>query len=233
MEQDRKCLNCQVFVSSDLSNCPLCGKHIESSEAARVNRKSYPMYELGYIDTIKWYNITRGFFWIIGIVCFVINLLFKTEPYWFPYVLAALVMIFHVFIEPIKVSVGSYIKNLTVMSVLVAMFLIFIDAYNHFSFKINFGWALGYSAPFVMLAGVIASVIICFCCKRYEVELIKSVTFIAVFSIIYFLVKLIFFKDVVTWPSLVLMCVAVSFVIILELFKRHKLIKELSKEFHI
>lgn len=234
MEQDRRCSSCNVEVSSDLSNCPLCGKHItDDGQKPVANHKSYPIYDLKFVDTTKWYNVIRVLFWIAGIICVIVNLIFKTQPFWCPYVLAALVMVFHVFIEPIKVTVSSYIKNLTIMSILVSLFLIFIDAYNHFSFDSPFGWALGYVAPFIMTAGVLASTIICFCSRKHEVELMKSVSFVAVFSVIYFLVKIIFFSNIVTWPSLVFMCVSLSFVVVLELFKRHKLVKELSKEFHI
>ncbi len=234
MEQDRRCNSCNVEVSSDLSNCPLCGKHVMADGQKPVaNNKSYPIYTPKYVDTTKWYNVIRVLFWIAGIICIIINLIFKTKPFWCLYVIAALIMVFHVFIEPIKVTVSSYIKNLTIMSILVSLFLIFIDAYNHFSFDISFGWSLGYVAPFIMTASVLASTIICFCSKKHEVELMKNVSFVAGFSIIYFLVKVILFKNIASWPSLVFMCVSLTFVILIELFKRHKLIKELSKEFHI
>ena len=234
MEQDRICKSCGVEVSSDLSNCPLCGKHIGNNNTkCEKNERSYPFYNLKTIQTARWYNIINVLFWIIGVICVVVNLVFRTDIYWFPYVLAGLVMIFNAFIEPVKVNVASYIKNLTIMSVLMAIFVIFIDAYNHYSFKVQFGWALAYAAPFIMFAGIIASTIICLSSKIYEVELLRRITFLALFSIVYFLVKIIWFDKLATWPSLVFMCTAVGSVVVLELFKRNKLIKELSKEFHI
>lgn len=234
MEKDRICKNCGVNVSSDLSNCPLCGKHIGlNSDKCELNKKSYPIYSLKFVHTARWYNIIRTIFWIIGITCTLVNLKYRNGAYWFPYTLAGLIMVFHVFIETIKSNVKSYIKNLTVMSVLLAVFVIFIDAYNHYAFDVEFGWAITYAAPFIMLAGVIASGIICLSSRIYESELLRRVTFLAAFSILYFLIKMFCFKGLSDWPSLVFMCTSVGMVVILELFKRNKLVKELSKEFHI
>jgi len=234
MGQDRVCENCGVELSSDLSNCPLCGKYLNKSlEKSKKNNRSYPLYDLKFVETARWYNIIRVFFWIIGIVCVIVNLMFKTQPYWFAYVLAALVMIFHVFISTIKESVKNYIKNLTIMSILVSIFLIFIDVYNNITLNATFGWSIAYVSPFVMSAGVIASTVICLSSRIYETELLRNISFIAFLSIIYFIVKIACFKDLATWPSLVFMCISVGLVIVLELFKRNKLVKELIKEFHL
>ena len=234
MEQNNYCDNCKVNVSSDLSNCPLCGKHvIKNGEQIVTNKNSYPIYNLKFVSTARWYNIIRVFFWIFGVVSVVTNLVFKTEPYWFPYVLGALLMIFNVFIAPIKKTVASYIKNLILMSVLLAIFIIFIDVYNYYTLNKTFGWAIAYVAPLIMTTGVIATAFICLFSRIYESQLLRSVTFIGIFSVAYFLIKLFFFTELATWPSLVFMCVAVGLVFVLEVFKRNKLIKELAKEFHL
>ena len=73
----------------------------------------------------------------------------------------------------------------------------------------------------------------CLSTKLYEAELLRRVTFLSIISIIYFLIKIFYFKNLQTWPSLVFMSASVGMVVLLELFKRNKLIKELSKEFHI
>ena len=234
MAQDRFCSSCGVSLSSDLSNCPLCGKHCKKgNKKTENNPQSYPHYDFKYVNSIKWYNKIRGCFWAVAFICVIVNLIFPTKPYWFPYVLAGLVMIFHVFIEPIKVSVKSYIKNLNIMSIVVGLFMIFIDAYNSYTLGIKFGWALSYASPMVMLAGVIASSFLCFFYKKQEVELLNSVSFIAIYSVIYFLIVFIFFKPLPKWPSLAFMCAAIGFVILIQIFKRNKLIKQLRKEFHI
>ena len=234
MEQDRICESCKVSLSGDLSNCPLCGKHISPKlKKAEVNNKSYPLYSLKFVQTARWYNIIRALFWLAALISVLTNLYFKTSPYWFPYVLAGLVLVFHAFIEPIKSRVSSYIKNLIIISILVAIFLIFVDAYNYYSFGTPFYWALGYAAPFVMIAGVVATTIISLSSKLYEGDLLRGVSFIAIFSVVYFLVVSLAFKSVVAWPSLTFMCVSIGAVFILQIFKRNKLIKELSREFHI
>ena len=216
MVQDRICKNCGVEVSDDLCNCPLCGKYMGEFNYTK-NKNSYPIYDLKNINTARWYNIIRAIFWTIGILCVIVNLVFKTSPYWFPYAIAGFVMIFHVFIETVKNNVKSYIKNLSIMSVLMAIFVLFIDAYNHYAFNIEFGWALAYVAPMIMMAGVLASGIICLSTKLYEAELLRRVTFLSIISIIYFLIKIFYFKNLPTWPSLVFMAVSVGMVVILEL----------------
>ena len=234
MAQDRICENCKVELSSDLSNCPLCGKHIaQGLPKAEINKKSFPLYDLKFVQTARWYNMIRIIFWFIAVVCIVTNMYFKTSPYWFPYVLAGLVLIFHAFIEPIKSKVSNYIKNLIIISILVSIFLIFVDAYNYYTLKSAFGWSIGFVAPCVMLAGVISTTIISLTTKIYEAELLRGISLICVISIIYFIVKTVWFKNLETWPSLVLMSVSIGAVVVLELVKRNKLIRELSKEFHI
>lgn len=230
--KDRFCSSCKVEVASDLTNCPLCGKYIAENQKPHENENSYPRYDLKFVQTAKWYNIIRSFFWLAALCCLVINLVQPTKPYWFVYVLAALTMIFYVFIRPIKVNVKSYIKSLTAMSVVVAIFLIFVDWYNHFSFDVKFGWALTYAAPFVMFAGVIAAAIVSFCYKRYENELLRSVVFMGFLSVAYFLIVALCF-NIPLWPSLTFMCTSIGLVVVLELFKRRRIIENLSHEFHI
>ena len=75
MEQDRLCKNCNVEISSDLCNCPLCGKHIGKNNVKKCNKneRSYPFYNLKTFETARWYNIIRSIFWIIGIICIIVN----------------------------------------------------------------------------------------------------------------------------------------------------------------
>lgn len=231
MEQDRKCPNCKVILSSDLNNCPLCGKHIDDQK--EENKKSYPIYNTSFVVTLAWYAFLRALFVLAGITCVIVNLIFPSNIYWCLYVLAALIMVFCAFIMPLKFGARGYIKRLVLMSIFISVFLIFIDVYNHFNFKVTFGWSLSYVAPFVMLASVIASTILCFLLKRYEKELLNSVCLMAVLSIIYFIIEVTCFKSLACWPALALMCASIGLVIILQLFKRHKLITELSREFHL
>lgn len=234
MDENRVCKNCNVQVSSDLSNCPLCGKYVlKSNQTITQNKRSFPIYSFKNFQNIKWYNITRGMFWITAIICLLVNLIFPTKPYWFPYVWALLVMVFHVFIVPLKERASEYIKDLLIMSILVSLFLIFIDAYNHFALSTKFGWSITYAGSFIMLASVVAVGFICLFTKLYESALLRNVTFMTIFSILYFLVSFLWFKHLPLWPSLSFMCGSMFVTVVLELFKRNKLIKELKKDFHI
>lgn len=233
MQQDKICPACKVKISSDLSNCPLCGRFVGEESGTQKNKKSYPIYDTKFVQKYTWFAILRALFWAAAIISAVVNIIFPTKIAWCPYVISALIMVFFVFIRPIKVSVSNYIKSLTAMSILVAIFLIFIDAYNHFSFDTPFGWAMSYSAPFVMLAGVVASSIICLFTRRFERELLISAGTMAVFSILYFVVMVCFFPQLALWASLVLMCSSSGLVVILNIFKRRKMFNEISREFHI
>lgn len=232
MPQDRICKSCKVEVSSDLSNCPLCGRHIEGG-ACGENPKSYPVYDTSFVITLAWYTFLKSLFLSAAIVCVVVNLIFPSSIYWCLYVLAALLVTFCVFILPLKVGAKQYIKRLNIDSLFISAFIIFIDAYNHFNFGFAFGWSVEYAAPFVMFAAVLCSTIICFCVKRYEGELLTSIAIMAVFSIIYFIIMVTCFRWLSNWASIVLMGTSVGLVIMLRLFKRHKLISQLAREFHV
>ena len=65
MEQYRRCNNCNVDISSDLSNCPLCGKYVlneSKKEQPQQNKYSFPIYSMNEIYRAKWVNIIRLFF---------------------------------------------------------------------------------------------------------------------------------------------------------------------------
>jgi len=235
MTQYRKCVKCKVDVSGDLSNCPLCGKYLlneEKDEKSEKNKYSFPIYSMNEIYRAKWVNIIRILFWLIGGICLLVNLIFKTTPYFFPYVITALVMIMRVFIAPFSKK-ESYTKNITTASIVISLFLIFVDAYDSYMIGTLFGWAMSYSAPLLLSATVLASSIICIVNKRHELDMMKSVGILMVYSIIYFLVVMFAFPDLALWPSLVFMSVAVGWFLILQTIKRNILWKELRKNFHI
>jgi len=235
MAHYRKCSHCNVDVSSDLSNCPLCGKYVlndEKNEEIEKNKYSFPIYSFNEIYRAKWVNIIRTLFWIAGAICLIINLIFKTKPYYFPYVITALVMISAVFVTPFSKK-QSYVKNITKSSVIISLFLIFIDAYDYFTMGTTFGWALSYSAPMILSATVLAAAIICIVSRRHEVDMIKSVGWFTIYSVIYFLVVLFAFPELALWPSLVFMSVATGWFLLLQVIKRNLLWKELRKNLHI
>ena len=235
MEMYRKCDKCNVQVSSDLANCPLCGKYLlndSKHEKVIENKYSFPKYEMKEIIRAKWVNIIRILFWLVGSICVLINLIWKTTPYYFPYVVTALVMIMSVFVVPFSKK-RNYLKTITKSSVIIALFLIFIDAYDYYMFKTEFGWALCYTVPFLLSAVVLAAAIICLSSKRLEIDMMKNVTNQVFYSIIYFLIVFFAFKYLPVWPSFVYMCVSFVWFFILETIKHKTLWQELSRNFHI
>lgn len=235
MEQYNKCYNCNLDVSSDLSNCPLCGKYLlneSKNETPKQNKYSFPIYSMNEIYRTKWVNIIRVIFWLIGAVSIIVNLIFKTTPYFFPYVITALTMIMVAFISPFSKK-QSYFKNITRASIIISLFLVFVDVYDHYTLDTAFGWGLSYSAPLFLTAMVIAATIVCLVSKRHEIDMMKSVGILMVYAIIYFLVVMLGFPDLTVWPSLVFMLVSVGWFLILQTIKRNLLWKELKKNFHI
>jgi len=112
-------------------------------------------------------------------------------------------------------------------------FLIFIDVYDYYTLGTVFGWALSYTVPFLLSATVIAAAIICLVSKRNEFDSMKSVGWLMLYSIIYFLVVLLAFDNLAVWPSLVFMCVAVGWFVLIHVITHNRLWKELGRNFHI
>lgn len=233
MELFRKCNNCQVEVSKDLSNCPLCGKYLlKNNEKIEENKYSFPVYSMSNIYRAKWVNIIRTLFWIAGIISVIVNLIFKTTPYFFPYVITALIMLMTVFIQPLAKK-GNYLKSITNSSIILSLFLIFIDVYDHYTIGTTFGWGLSYSAPLLLSVTVISSAIICLVSKRLEVNMMNSVGILMIYSIIYFFIVLLAFPSLVIWPSLVFMFVSTGWFFLLQTIKHNLIWKEIKKNFHI
>ena len=233
MEPYRKCKHCDVEVSSDLTNCPLCGKYLLGvNEKPQTNKYSYPIYKMTEIYRNKWVGTVRAMFFVVSIICLIINLIWRTKPFFFPYVWAALIMIMVVFVAPFSKK-RSYVRNLTWSSIILSLFLIFIDVYDYYTIGTKFGWALGYAAPFVLAGMTLAAAIICLASKRLEVDMIKSVMILFVYSIIYFCVVIFAFSGMVRWPSLVFMAVSFAWFLLLQVIKRNILWKQLEKDLHL
>ena len=230
---DRKCEDCGVFVSSDLANCPLCGKYVLSDgEQVQANKFSYPLYNYSNIHRIKALKIARNIIALVCVICVFVNLIFLTNPLWFPYAVVCLFCSYMMFIHPLRIG-GSLIKSMVASSGYLSFMLIFIDAYNHLAMQVPFGWAFAIVVPWVMVAVVTICGIIAFTKNKYNVSLGKRLMYIAISSIIYFLVKVLAFKNLPTWPSLVFVCVAVGWWILVLIFKPKTIAKEMKKDFHL
>ena len=84
MAEFRKCAKCNIEVSSDLSNCPLCGKYLlneKNNEKVAENKYSFPVYSLNQIYRTNWVNLIGLIFLLAGIISIIVNLIWRTTPY--------------------------------------------------------------------------------------------------------------------------------------------------------
>ena len=235
MQEIKKCNRCGVFVAEDLSNCPLCGKFVgDEDKKTEKTKYSYPDYSFKEIvQKNRWVKIVRTLCGLVAFICLIVNLIFTTTPCSFPYALMGIFTFYIIFISPFKGDMARFVKNIKWTSVFIAAFFIFIDAYNHFTINTMFGWGYAIVVPCVLTAITITTAIICFCSKSNEMELLADCLALFVFSIIYFLVKIFAFPDLSTWPSLMYLCVAGGWFVVLEIFKSKKFWKETLKKYHI
>ncbi len=228
-----RCKACNVEVSSDLANCPLCGKYVlNGNDKAKPNKFSYPVYNYSNIYKEKTLKIVRNIVIVACLICLFVNLIFGTRPYWFPYAVVSLFCIFMMFVHPFRKG-GNLLKSMPASSFYLGFLIIFIDAYNHLAMGLPFGWGFSIVVPFVMVAVSTICAIISFTKNKYAISLAKRLMYIAIASVIYFLVKVLVFKNLITWPSLVFVCVSVGWWLIILIFKPKSMAKEMKKDFHI
>lgn len=235
MQDTKKCTRCGVFVAEDLSNCPLCGKFVgDENKSVEKTKYSYPDYSFkGIVQKNRWVKIVRAFCGLAAFICLVVNLLFKTTPYWFPYALIGIFTFYIIFISPFKGDMARFVKNIKWTSIFISAFFIFIDAYNSETLGATFGWGYAIVVPCVLTTITIVTAIICFCSKSNEMELLSDCLALFVYSVIYFIVKFFAFPFLPTWPSLMYLCVAGGWFVVLEIFKSKKFWRETLKKYHI
>lgn len=228
------CEHCNVTIAEDLRYCPLCGKFVRSDEKATSTEgaNSYPIYDLSYIYRAKWLKIVRASFWFIaGLIAF-INLVFKPNFLWFPYALAGIFVLWKIVFLPFKEG-ENHIKRLPVSGIILALFLIFIDIYDHLLVGTPIGWATIYSAPAVGSLVVIVSLILSLCNLNYQSQLVRGIVYMVVISTLVFALNLFVFKESVIWPSFMFFVSSSASLFILVVSKRRRIVKEINKSFHI
>lgn len=230
---DRHCDACGVDVSSDLANCPLCGKYVlKQGESVEANKFSYPLYNYSNIQKEKTLKIIRNVVALACVICIFVNLIFWTKPLWFFYPVVSLFCLYMMFVHPFRKG-GNLLKAMPESSFYLSFMLIFIDAYNHLALNLPFGWAFAYVVPWAMVAVITACAIVGLTKNKYNMSMAKRIMYIAITSIIYFLVKVFAFKNLPTWPSLIFVCVAFGWWILLVIIKPKTFAKEMRKDFHI
>ncbi len=228
------CEHCKVKVSEDLKYCPLCGKFVLSDEHGSVEegKNSYPIYDLSYVYRAKWLKIVRDVLLFLAVLSVFINLFFQTPVYWFPYVLAGLFVVWKVMFFPFKEG-QNHIKRIPVSGLLIALFLIFIDIYDHLVIGTALGWAIVFASPAVLTGTIVLSLILALSTSVYDVQLIRGIVYLEIISVIVFVLRLFFFKDFVLWPAFMMNCSASISLFVLFMAKKRRMIKEINRNFHI
>lgn len=230
----RVCSACKVEVAKDLSFCPLCGKYLLLEDGDKIEKTDaiYPDYDYTYINRGKWVKLIRNLFLDIAIICLLINILWKTEPYWFPYVFVCLFCVYWTVFEPFKRR-NNYLRYLVRISIFSSFLLIFIDCYNYANFNTELGWSLAYAAPCVMTGFDLLIGILGLCSRKNDIMFCYGSIIMIFWSIVYFICKVLFFAELASWGTKMFLYAAFIITIILFTFKYQKVFKDIHKRIHI
>lgn len=229
MNKDHYCDMCNISVHNSLSYCPLCGRKVGEGKKEDA---SYPQVDFSYTLIEKWIKIVGALLLLLSILSVVVNLFFRTNPFWFPYVIVGIFSLWRVLFYPFKEG-KSHLNSIPASGIMIAILLIFIDVYDYKFIGSELGWALCYSAPAVLTLTTIVSFILAINMRKVEESLTKGIVGIGVVNLLFLLSKILWFNQFKNWP--IFMSILASFValFLLFLFKRKRLIKELNRSFHI
>lgn len=234
MNKNLLCKNCGVKVSNSLKHCPLCGRFVREFNEKEVQdaQENYPVVDLSYIYIAKWVKIVGGLFILLSIISVFVNLFFKTNPYWFPYVLVGIYAVWRILFYPFKEG-KSHISSIPMSGIVAALLVIFIDVYNHLCIGTALGWALCYVAPAIFTATTILSFVLAVINRKKEEVLFKGILLITLVNIAFLVSKLLWFNMFRNWPIFMSLLSSFVAIFLLLLFKRKRLIKEINRSFHI
>lgn len=230
---DRFCKSCGVSVSEDLSNCPLCGKYLlKEGEKTKQTKYSFPQYNYISIAKEKALKIVKNIIFYAIIICVVVNLIFITNPFWFPLAIVPLFCLYMMFIHPFRHG-GRFLSKIPATITYASIMLIFIDAYLHLNYHGALGWAIGYVVPLTWFAGILVCAIIGFSDNRLCLSYVRQVPLIVLLSIAYLLIKVFVFKTIATWPSLLFVLGAGAWWVLGASFKKKIFREEMRKDYHL
>ena len=234
MNKKHYCSSCDVGVSADLRYCPLCGKFVaEDADAKPVETSvSFPLVDQSYMQVEKWLKIVRAVLLLCACVVIFVNLFFKTDPYWFPYVLIGLYSLWRIVFYPFKEG-KSHIESIPFSGIVISIMLIFIDIYGSEFHGTTLGWALAYTVPSVLTLSIVVSFIVAISYKRYEEHLTKGIFWLLLASVLFLISKVVWFDEFPNWPIFMSLLSGFVSLFLLFIFKRKRLIKELNRDFHI
>lgn len=229
----KHCSHCLVDIADELRYCPLCGKYVaENKDILPAKEGTYPKVDQSYTIIEKWIKQVRAIMFLLGILSVAINLFFKTEPYWFPYVLVGLFALWRILFYPFKEG-KSHISSIPMSGIVVAILLIFLDVYNYCFNGSSLGWALCYAVPAVLTGTTALAFVLALSNRKFEDVLARGMVGIAITNIIFFISKLLWFDQFRNWPIFMSLLASFTFLFLLFMFKRKRLVKEFNRNFHI
>lgn len=228
------CKSCEVSVSDDLKHCPLCGRFVRTNENTKpkTSGASYPTYDFSYIYQEKFIRVLGDLLLLAALIATATNLVFWTEPLWFPYVITSIVTVYYLLVHPFK-NDENYLKSVSLSTIIVALFIIFIDLYNSVTTNLTFGWSITFVAPFVLCFGSLTCGLIALFSRKYDIYCLQGLFTLLVLSILFLTMKFIWFKDSANWPSYMFTAITVGMFVLIFIFKSKKLKSELNKNFHM
>ena len=234
MIKSNHCANCNLEVAEDLAYCPLCGKHMfkGNTPESKETPNSYPRYDFLYIYRRKWLKQLGLCLLFAGILCIGINLMYKTEPFWFPYALIFLYALWKIVFMPFKEG-QNHIKRLPASGLIIAISLILIDLYNHCALGLPLGWAIVFAGPSVLTLTIVLSFIIALATPKYDTQVIKGMIYVSIVNVVFFALRFFVLKGMYIWPNFMALMASVISLFILFVFKRKRLVKEVNRNFHI
>ena len=234
MRKSNFCTACKVDVSGDLKYCPLCGRFVldDENSTAEENENSYPNYDLSYIYKAKWLKLVKDSLILVSLVALAVNLLFNINCIWFPYVFVGLYCLWSAVYYPFKEG-QNHIKRIPITGFILSIAVIFVDVYNHLVFDTLFGWGVIYTAPAILTASVVVSLIISLSTNKYDTQLIRGLMYLLIVSVVAFVVELIVVKNYPLWPIFMYFLSSTISVSVLMLAKRKRMVKEINRNFHI
>lgn len=234
MSKKHYCSSCCVKVGAGLRYCPLCGKFVaDNNEAIPVETmESFPRVNETYTQMEKWLKLIRSILFLSAIVVTAINLFFKTDPYWFPYVLIGLYSLWRILFYPFKEG-KSHLASIPFSGIIISILLIFIDVYGYYFHGTVLGWALGYTVPAVITFTIVVSFVLALSNRQYEQHLTKGIIWLLLASVLFLIGKSLWFNQFESWPIFMSLLSGSVSLVLLFIFKRKRLIKEFNRDFHI